>query len=504
MSEVSNTQKKGNAFSSRFGLIMSLIGASVGTGNIWRFPRMAALNGGGAFVLAWSIILVVVSIPCIIAEMVMGRATRHGTPGAFKDFMGEKYTWMGAFLCVTTIGITSYYSAIMSWVSQYFILAVTKGYYGLDKTEVFNNISSGNALTVVFFVISIAITAYIVGKGVSGGIEKANSFMIPTLFVLLAIVAIRSVSLPGAARGLHFYFNVDKAALMSPNTWLNALSQSAWSCGPGWGLVITYGVYTKSRSDVALNEFIQGFGDNSAALLAGFAVLPAVFALAPSVQAATDICASGNTGLTFIALTEMFETMSGGYILGIMFFIALYFAAISSNLVMFLTGVTPLMDAGWSRKKATLTIFIVCLIWGLPSALSVSFLNNQDWVFGITLLIGTLFTCAAMIKFGTEKVRKEYINIPENDLYIGKWWGICMKFIIPIVIIIMIVWWSVQAVSWYPDNWYNPFLESSLGTVIFQGGVMAILLIFFNNKISKSVKNKYFNNGYPPIPDEHD
>ena len=496
---------KGNkGFASRFGLIMCLIGASVGSGNIWRFPRMAALNGGGAFVLAWTIMLFLVSIPIIIAEMILGRATRHGTPGAFKDFMGKKYTWMGAFLCLTTVGITSYYTAIMSWVLQYIILSVTKGYYGKDTTQLFQSIATGNMSTVLFFVVSLAITAYIVGKGISGGIEKVNSIMVPTLFILLAIVAIRTITLPGAAKGLEFYFHIDKKSLFSASTWLNALTQSAWSVGPGWGFVLTYGIYTKSKSDIALNEFMQGIGDNSAALLAGFAVLPAVFALAPSVEAATEICASGNTGLTFITLTNLLQQIPGGYIVGIAFFTALYCAALSSNIVMFLTGVAPLIDAGWSRKKATLAIFMVCLVWGLPSALNVSFLNNQDWVFGMVLLIGSLFLCGAIIKFGTEKVRKEYINIPENELYIGKWWNWCINFIAPILITVMFVWWSAQAISWYPDNWWDPFLESSLGTIILQGGLMVIVLMLFNNKISNSVKHKYFNDqGYPSIPDEH-
>lgn len=495
---------KAKGFATRWGMILCLIGASVGTGNVWRFPRMAALNGGGAFVLAWMVILIVISIPVIIAEMVLGRATRHGCPGAFKDFVGKKHAWMGAFLSFTCIGITAYYTAVMAWVLRYAILAFTKGYYGADTSALFDGIASGSMTTVLYFVISLSITAYIVSRGVRSGIEKVNKFMVPTLLILLGIVALRAVTLPGATKGLEFLFSVKKEYLFNSQTWLNALSQSAWSVGPGWGLVITYGVYTRAKSDVALNEFMQGFGNNSAALLAGCGVLPAIFAMAPSIEAAEQMCASGNYGLTFVSLAQIFPAMPGGYFVGIIFFLALYFGALSSNLVMFLTGVTPLMDAGWSRKKATITIFIVCLIWGLPSAWNVHFLGNQDWVFGMTLLVGTLFTCFAIIKYGTEKTRKNLINIPENELYIGKWWTWSINFIVPTMITIMFIWWVLQAISWYPETWWNPFLECSVGTVVFQGGIMAILLMLFNKKIAAGIKHKYFDGEvYPPIPDEH-
>lgn len=492
-------------FASRWGLIFSLMGASIGTGNIWRFPRMAALNGGGSFVLAWTIMLFAVSIPVIIAEMVMGRSTRHGCPGAFKDFIGEKYTWMGAFLALTTIGITSYYTVIMAWTARYFFLSFSGAFTG-DTNALFNMVSSHDMGTVGFFIASLAITAFIVGKKISSGCEAVCKFMIPALFVLLVICAVRALTLPGAMKGVEFYVSLDKAYLLNSKTWLNALTQSAWSVGPGWGLVITYGVYTKARSDVALNEFMQGLGDNSAALLAGFVVLPALFAFAPSVDAAKEICASGNTGLTFISLANLFPQMPGGIFIGALFFIALYFAALTSNLVMFLTGVVPLVDAGISRKKATWIIFIVCLLWGLPSAWNIHFLNNQDWVFGMTLLIGTLFTCFAMIKFGTKKVREKYINITENDLNVGPWWDICIKYISPIGITIMFIWWTIQSIQWYPETWWNPFLEFSTGTFVVQGAIMAIALILLNKTIANGVKKRYIdttNYIYPEIPEEH-
>lgn len=492
-------------FATRWGLIFALVGASVGTGNIWRFPRMVALNGGGAFVVAWTIFLVLVSIPCIIAEMILGRSTRHGCPGAFKDFAGEKYTWMGAFLSLNSIGICAYYTGVMGWSLRYVFLAI-QGFSGVDTAQLFDSVASGSVYTVGAFIVSLLATALVISQKISKGVEKACKFMIPALFLMLAIVAARALTLPGSIQGVKFLFDLKPEYLFSANTWLNALTQSAWSVGPGWGLVVTYGVYVKGKSDVALNEFMQGFGDNSAALLAGFAVLPAVFALAPSIQAAEEICASGNTGLTFINLCALFPQMPLGHFVGVLFFIALFFAAFSSNLVIMLTGVLPLMDAGWSRAKATWTIFTVCLIWGIPSAWNVSFLNNQDWVFGMTLLIGGVFTCYAIIKYGAKKAREKYINIPENELHIGPWWDICIKYVTPITILVMFVWWTWQSIQWYPDSWWNPLLEASTGTFIVQGGIYALILWIFNKKMADSIKNRYIDTvteGYPEIPEEY-
>lgn len=500
--------KKENAkgFSTRWGLVLTLVGASVGTGNVWRFPRMVALKGGGSFVLAWTILLFAVSIPIIIAEMVIGRATRHGAAGAFKDFIGKKYSWMGAFMAATTVAITAYYTVVMGWCLQYAVLSL-KGFGGYDTKgleNLFANISNGWT-DVAVFVGVLVLTAVIVAQEISKGTELIGKYLTPCLYVVLIILVIRALTLPGAVEGVKHYFEISPQTFFSIDTWMAALSQSAWSVGPGFGLVLTMGVYTKAKSDVALNEFMQGLGDNSSAVLAGFVVLPSLFALAPSVEAARAIAESGNYGLTFIALTQLFRDMPGGSIIAFLFFISLFSAALTANVIFFSTGVVPLMDAKMSRKKATAIIFFITLVLGSFSAYSIDVLNNQDWVWGMALLIGTVFTCFAIWKFGAEKIRTKYINIPENELYIGKWWNASVLFITPVLIIAMFAWWTVESVGWHKD-WWNPFLIDSTGTFVFQILILIVLLLIFNKKISQSVKNNYIDSvseGYPEIPEEH-
>jgi NSS family neurotransmitter:Na+ symporter len=492
-------------YSSRWGLILTLIGASVGTGNVWRFPRMAALNGGGSFVLAWTICLFAVSIPILIAEHVLGRASRHGAPGAFRDFIGKKYTWMGAFLALTTLVITGYYTVIMGWCLQYALLSF-KGFSGVDTVALFDSVSQGG-VNWIFFVISLGITSFFVSKKVSKGTEVLGKYLTPILFIILIVIAVMASRMENSVLGLQYLFNISSESFFNANTWLNALSQSAWSVGPGFGLVIVMGVYTSSKTDIGLNEFVHGLGDNSAALLAGFAILPALFAMMP-VETATEICASGNYGLTFISLTTMFSSIPGGNIISFLFFFALFSAALTANVIFMSTGVVPMMDSKkMSRKKATTILTIFVLIIGTPSALWRSFLGNQDWVLGQALLVGTIFTCFLIFKFGTEKMRTKYINTEYNELHIGKWWNISVNFVTPILITIMFVWWTIQSIGWGAE-WWNPLAESSPATFITQIALYVVILIIANNFIAKNSGDRYIDTPeegsvFPSMPEIH-
>ena len=497
--------KKAGSFSTRWGLIITMIGACVGTGNVWRFPRMAALHGQGSFVLAWTIILFVVSIPICMVEMVMGRATRHGGPGAFRDFLGKKYTWMGAFMALTTMMITGYYTVIMSWCIQYAALSL-KGFQSYDIVgldNLFQQVSNG-WLNAGLSVVLLLLTALVVSKDISKGIEKVGKVMTPALYVILIVLAIRVLFLPGAVDGLNYLFDISADSFFSSDTWLAALSQSAWSTGPGFGYTLTMAVYTKAKSDVTLNQSMQGLGDNSAALLAGFLVLPALFALAPNTEAAVGIAASGNYGLTFISLTQMFGTLAGGNIMSCFFFISLFFAAFTANIIFYLTGVVPLIDAGMSKKQAVRVLLVPLAVLCIANGYSLDFLSNQDWVWGMALIIGSLFTCFAVWRFGAEKMRTKYINIPENELNVGKWWDVCIKFIAPIMMGAMLIWETVNSIV-YEEQWWNPLLPTSTGTFLAQVALLAIIVICFNKKLASTIKHRYIDAGdpYPEIPPEH-
>jgi len=476
--------RKSELFSTRWALILASLGMAVGTGNIWRFPRIVAQNGGGSFLIPWIIFLFLWSIPLLMIEFAIGKKTRHGTVGAFGKLLGQNYTWMGAFVGFCTMAIMFYYSAVMGWCIKYFVASLA-GDLGLSQSETFWDNFTTSYQPIFFHLISMVVGSFVIYKGVVGGIERANKILIPSLFILLIVGAVRALTLPGAMEGLNYLFNPDLDTLLNYRTWLEALSQSAWSTGAGWGLILTYAVYMKEREDIVLNSFIAGLGNNSASLLAGLAIVPTIFAILP-YQEAMNAVGSGNTGLTFIWIPKLFAQMPLGSVFMTIFFLALTSAAVSSLIAMIELATRIFMDAGMTRHRAIIFVASFGFLLGLPSALSLNFHYNQDWAWGLGLIVSGMFIAFAAIKYGVERVRTKLINTEGNDLNVGKWFNYIVMFLIPIEFVVLIVWWSWQAITTYdPEGWWNPFRTYSLGTCIFQWGLAIIIFIVINKWLYK-------------------
>lgn len=477
-------KNKTEQWGSRWGFIAAALGMAIGTGNIWRFPRIAASNGGGTFLIAWTIALLVWSIPLLIAEMVIGRRTRQGTIGAFRDFVGKKFTWMGTWIAWVCVAIMAYYAVVMGWTMKYFGLAVTGALTRAEPTvqsfeAIWEGFLASPVQTSTYLIISFIIGGFIVYRGIKGGIERASKILIPSLFFILIVCAIRSVTLPGAAAGLTYLFKPDLSQLLTSTIWLQAFTQSAWSTGAGWGFIITYAVYTKEKEDIGLNCFITGFGDNSGSLLAGLAVIPAIFALSGTQAEVEGALSAGNTGLAFIYFARLFQEMPGGRLLATFFFLAMAVAALTSLLPMIEVGVRVLMDRGWTRSKATTGILTFGILLGLPSAISNQFLENQDFVWGVGLMVSGLFVAIAILRYGAERLRRDEINTEWNDLKIGRWWNWCIA-LFPVMFIFIFGWWIVQSIGWYPDNWWNPLETYSPGSIFAQFILAIAIFMIFN------------------------
>ena len=484
--------EKREIFSSRWALILAALGMAIGTGNIWRFPRIIAQNGGAAFLIPWIIFLFLWSIPLLIAELAIGKHTRLGPVGAFSRLIGKKFTWMGSFVGFCTMAIMFYYSVVMGWCVKYFFASIFGKLSNVGGRLYWENFISTPHLPIIFHFIAISIGALIIYKGVVRGIEVANKILIPSLLGLLILIAIRAITLPNALNGLNFFFNPQWNLLLDHTVWLNALSQSAWSTGAGWGLLLTYAIYTKKNEDIVLNSFITGFGNNSASLLAGLVIFPAVFALAPllGLNPETVIAETGpaNTGLTFIWIPELFAKFPLGFLFMPVFFLALSFAALSSLLAMIEMVTRIFMDMGIDRKKAIKIVWLLGFVLGIPSAVSVGFFGNQDWAWGVGLMVSGSFFAIAIIKFGVTKFREQLINNSGNDINVGRWYDYLIKYVIPVEFIILIGWWFWQSVQWYPQTWWNPFKEYTLGTCISQWGIIIVIFLIFNNKIANAIK----------------
>ncbi len=478
--------EKSSQWSGRAGFILASLGMAFGAGNIWRFPRVVAANDGGAFLIAFIIANLVWAVPLLMIEMVMGKSTRLGTNGAFRNFVGRKNTWMGAWTGLCCILIMFYYSVVTGWALRYLVFGVSGAIRpGIDSEAIWKRFIDSPFETMLFHFIAVAVAVYIILGGVRKGLELANKIIVPSIVVILAMVMVWALTKPGAVLGLEYLFRPNLAALLKAKIWLNAFTQAAWSVGAGWGLMLTYAVYMSEKEDIGANSFVIAFADSGSSLLAGMAVLPLVFAVSPSVEAAHQALQSGNAGLTFIYLTKFFPSLPAGSFVAALFFLALAISALASLLSMVELAVRNLEDAGLNRKKAAVIAGIIGFGCGIPSALSVSFLDNQDMVWGVGLLISGIFFVFAVYKNGINNVR-EMIN-KSSWIHVGKWFN-CFVLAMPVIFVVVFGWWVGQAAKWYPETWWHPLKKLSPATMVLQWALLLVLVIALNNWFSSKVK----------------
>jgi NSS family neurotransmitter:Na+ symporter len=476
--------KENQRFSSRWGTMLVMLGMAVGTGNIWRFPRVAANNGGGSFLFAWAVFLLLWSVPLILVEFAMGRETRRGPIGAFARLLGRGSAWMGAWVAFTATAIMFYYSVVMGWTIRYLWGSVTNGIpmTSPEAATVFWEGYAGSGAAVLTHGIAMGLGVAVVAFGVRG-IEKAARVLIPTLFVLVIVLAIRAITLPGAEKGLAFLFTPEWSDLLSARIWLEALTQNAWDTGAGWGLITAYAVYLRNQEDTTLNAFVLGFGNNSVSLLAGIMVLCTAFAIMP--EAADTIVGAGNEGLTFIWVPQLFARMPAGNLFMILFFLALVFAAWSSLISMIELASRVLIDFGLSRGRAIQIVAVAGFLFGVPSALSMEFFRNQDWVWSVGLMLSGLFFAIGVLRYGVNRFRTRLVNREGSDIVIGRWWCAVMVFV-ALEAIVLMIWWLSQAVDL--DNLaatLTPFSSFNVGTVLVQGGVVIAVLLATNRLLAR-------------------
>ncbi len=478
-------------FSSRWGIIFAALGMAIGAGNLWRFPRFAG-QYGGTFLILWLLFLLVWSIPILLAEFSMGKAYKRGVIGSFSKAAGKKYSWMGFFIAICTLGIAFYYSVVTAWGMRYFAFSVENifaeqslGQKLAQDPQYLENfwqhITHGNWVLVTLHVASIALAAVVLIRGIQKGFERANKILIPTLFFLLILIGIIALSMGNGLKGLEYMFAIKPELFKDPTVWIQALSQSAWSTGAGWGLIMTISAYSRPKEDVSLNIFISAFGNNTASIVAGIAILGSVFALAPTEEAAIASLASGNFGLTFNAIPSLFSQISGGAYLSLLFFGAFCLAAFTSFLAMLELLLKMLSDLGFDRKKAVLWGAAICTVFGLPSALSLEFLENQDWVWGLGLIISGLFIIFAVAKHGIKAYKEKYIDADSDFKVSTPYFLVCMLVNIPIGLF-LIYWWMSQGYAEYPwfdekgswnfvDTYSNASIVTQWATVIV-GGIL--------------------------------
>lgn len=362
---------KREQWSSDFGFLMAAAGSAVGLGNLWKFPYVVGMNGGGIFLFVYIMLMALLGAPVLMTEMSIGRYTRLNAIGACRK-LHRNWGFVGFAGIFGAFVILCYYGVIGGWVMKYlFTYIFTEGIAKPD--EYFSNFSSSVYEPVFWQLLFCAVSIVIVVRGVSKGIEKISKIFLPMLALFIVIIAINSVSLPNAREGLRFFLIPDFSALNSPKDIfgiiLNAMGQVFFSLSLGMGTLITYGSYLSRSSSIQKNAFYIPLFDLIIALLACFAILPAVFAF--------GLEPTGGSGLIFRTLPYVFGNMRMGRICAVIFFSLVFFAAVTSSISLVEVIASYFIDSRkWSRPKACLLPGIIFGTVGAAASLSFGILKD--------------------------------------------------------------------------------------------------------------------------------
>ncbi len=510
-------------FSGRLGLIFATIGAAIGTGNIWRFPRMVGANGGGSFLVPWLIFLFLWSVPLIIAEFALGKRSRTGTVGTFRIFAGNRFAWMGLWTAWISTAIGFYYAVVTGWCINYFQTAIRGGLGSeVDTVQVWNDFLQDPSQVIFFQTLSVLITMAAIWKGAKA-IEKVNVTLMVSLFILLFAALFLSFVMDlddGTLDGFVYMFSIQPEYLTQPETWINGLSQSAWSCSAGMGMAITYSVYMRKDEDTTLNAATMCLANNSISIIAGLTVMMAVFSVSDDPLGAVS---GGSSAITFLVLPEVFAQAPGGPIVQLlmvtMFFLALSFAALTSMISTVELCVRNFVDHGIERQKAVGFTTLAIFLFGLPSAALwilvdpetgvafPQFLEVQDHIWGYGLMFSGLFIAYSIWKYGWNRYRvwqdenditgfnlrdyldngvssfrDDFINTGDNDWWIGKWWDYIMYLGFPIMFGVLILSYFSDLILNVNNPW-DPTNADGITIILLFWGVTAGLFISMNKYI---------------------
>ncbi len=375
--EVMNMNNQRSNFSGKLGFVLAAAGSAVGLGNIWRFPYLAAKYGGGIFLLIYLILVATFGYAMIVSESAIGRMTQKSPVGAFNILgkgKGHGFFCFGGWLnAIIPIIIVPYYSVIGGWVFKYLWEYLTGGVHRVADDSFFSDFISNSASAEFWFILFTLVTIGIIFAGVENGIERVSRIMMPLLVLLAVIVSIYSVTRPGAMEGVK-YFLIPDFAHFSWMTIVTAMGQMFYSLSIAMGILITFGSYMKKEVSIEGSTSNVEIFDTAIAILAGLMIIPAVFAFS-GADAAANLKAGPS--LMFIMIPKVFDSMGLGQFGGIVFFLLVLLAAITSSIALAESAASTFQDElGWGRRKATVVVAVIMLALGSLSSLGFGVLGN--------------------------------------------------------------------------------------------------------------------------------
>ena len=357
-------ENKRSNFTGKLGFVLAAAGSAVGLGNIWRFPYLAAKYGGGIFLLVYLVLAVTFGFTLLTAEISLGRKTGLSAIGAFKK-LSSKYAFIGYLASIVPIIILPYYCVIGGWVTKYLVSFIMGQSALMADSSFFGSFIGKPVEPVLWFSLFLGITSVVVLCGVEKGIEKVSKIMMPVLIVLSIFIAGYTLFMPGAIEGVKYYLLPDFGKF-SVNTVLGAMGQLFYSMSLAMGIMITYGSYMKKNVNLESSVHQIEIFDTGIAFLAGLMIIPAVFVFSGGDESALG----QGPGLMFVTLPKVFESMTGGTVIGVLFFLLVLFAALTSSISLMETIVSIFCDKfKMNRKPACVLVFVLSLLLGIPSSL---------------------------------------------------------------------------------------------------------------------------------------
>jgi NSS family neurotransmitter:Na+ symporter len=438
---------------SKLAFILAAAGSAIGLGNIWGFPTIASANGGGAFVVVYLLAVALVGAPVMLAEFVIGRRTQRNPVGAFQALApGSAWVAVGALGVLAGIMILSFYSVIAGWTLAYIVKAASGEFVaGADTSAIFTSVAGSAPVAIGWHLAFMLLTVLVVIGGVKDGIERWTKVLMPGLFAILLLLVVRAVTLSGAGPGLEFYLQPDFSRI-DGGVILAAIGQAFFSLSLGMGAMITYGSYMTKNDDLETSAGWVVTLDTSVALLAGLVIFPTLFHAGMEPGA-------GGPGMVFVVLTSLLSTIPpepwGGTVFGVLFFLLLMMAALTSSISLLEVATAWLVDdKGVSRKKASMGLGSLAFVIGIPSALAngavpwlsslpgvgMDLLSVLFMIFGqYALVVGALLI--SVFAGWVWGVRNASDEVRSNDgkFSLERTWSFLIRFLCPIAIVSLLV-----------------------------------------------------------------
>lgn len=495
--DIDSNESEGNGghFQSTLGLVVSCMGCVVGTGNIWRFPRIVANNshveGGLVFLIVWVFFLFLWSSPLLIIEYGTGRFSKQAVLGSFRKFLGDNHIWCGAWISMVSFCISCYYSVVLGWCFYYFVYYIGHSLPSNEKDAkaTFTDFAEESSWPILTHFVAVLLAALCVTKGVKT-IEKISIVLVPLLLLILLVTFVWSLTRPYADIGIKFLFTPRWKSFGDPRVWVDAVSQNAFDTGAGMGLMIPYSAYMTRKNGIVKYGHLVPATNNLISLLCGITVFGTVFStlmISRPTESQSDIIdilkdsGPASTGLTFIWMPVLFQTVgSFGKVLAILFFLSLSFAGLTSLMSNFELATRTLEDLGIPRMFGMPVTVLATFLGGLPSAMLIDVLTNQDFVWGFALVINGIMLMYMVLRFGIRRFRSDVVNnYSDNDWTLTLAWEVIIRVIAPIEAIGIVAWWAIDLINKDAgdgENWYEFGRETLVMTLTQWIGLFLILL----------------------------